>query len=235
MSGDQEAAAPAVEDLWSPAGRQRETIDRRPLLAVAGILTLLVLGLIAVGGTDDEGRAPAAPSGGAEGPADDATPQLTSQQAPWGAPQLTPSTLPPGATPHGCAEWDGAFNYSGKTLTDGVYIWSDFDGWHLRLAGTSIRELSGSVTGRAVPPLKSKTPGDVRVVENEHRRRIEFTVRPGPEPVGLDFEAGCEEQELTFDLKTDGAPVPVEAVHLGHRGVVDEYPLVARRTLPRPG
>jgi len=99
-----------------------------------------------------------------------------------------------------------------------------------------VPELSGSVTGQYMPPVQKQTEGVIQVTPDEVGHRITFSMAPsGSEPVGFDFSAGCNQKELTFDLTSEGTSLPVEQVHLGSRGAVKEYPLVARRTLPAPG
>ena len=66
-------------------------------------------------------------------------------------------------------------------------------------------------------------------------RSAKETLTAGDAPVGFDFSAGCKQKEFTFDLSSDGTTVGFDKIHLGSRGIVKEFPLVARRTLPVPG
>lgn len=232
---------PDDEDLWGASERSGEPVDRRIVFGIIGVVAVLVLGFLVFGGggSDDGGDEQAVKTTTAEGQPttdDRGTTQITSQRAPYGAVGITPTTLPPGATPTGCGDWDTAFNFPPKEIKEGVYIWSDFEGWHVRLSGTSVPELTGSVTGQYMPPIQGQTGGDVVVTPDEAGKRITFAIKPGMEPVGFDFSAGCKQKELTFALATtNGVQVAVDQIHLGDRGAVKEYPLVARRTLPVPG
>lgn len=230
---------PDDEDLWGASERSGEPVDRRIIYGIIGVVAVLILAFLVFGGggsdggDDEQAVKTTTPDG--QPAADPASTQITSQRAPFGAVGITPTTLPPGATPTGCGDWDTAFNFPPKEIKEGVYIWSDFDGWHIRLSGTVVPELSGSVTGQYTPPVQGQTGGDVVVTPDEAGKRLTFTIKPGMEPVGFDFSTGCKQKELTFDLTTNGAAVPFEQIHLGDRGAVKEYPLVARRTLPVPG
>lgn len=237
-----DSGEPDDEDLWSSSDRDGQPVDRRIVFGIIGVVAVLVLGFLVFGGgggsDDGDGGEQAVKTTTADSktPTDDGgTTQITSQRAPYSG-GITPTTLPAGAVVTGCGDWDTAFNYPPKEIQEGVYIWSDFDGWHIRLSGTVVPELVGSVTGSYMPPVQSKTGGDVTVTPDEAGNRLNFTIRPGIEPVGFDFSAGCKQKELTFGLATTGgAEVPVEQIHLGDRGSVEAYPLVARRTLPVPG
>ncbi|MCU1369452.1 MAG: hypothetical protein JWO77_646 [Ilumatobacteraceae bacterium] len=231
---------PDDEDLWGASERNGEPVDRRIVFGIVGVVAVLVLAFLVFGGggSDGDGDEQAVKTTTADGqpPADGGTTQVTSQRAPFGAVGITPTTLPPGATPTGCGDWDTAFNFPPKEIKQGVSIWSDFEGWHVRLSGTTVPELSGSVTGQYTPPVQGQTGGDVVVTPDEAGKRLTFTIKPGVEPVGFDFSTGCKQKELTFVLTTtNGAEVAVDQIHLGDRGAVKEYPLVARRTLPVPG
>jgi hypothetical protein len=216
-----------------------------------GAVAILALGFVLFdGGSDDSTTASTASTvttttaltagsgpGAATPPAGaGATTQVTSQPTPDGAVTLTPSTLPAGAVPGGCGDWDAAFNFPPVEMTEGVFIWSGFDGWHVRLAGDAPGIVTGSVTGQQVPELYSapEAPGVTTTIDDANNR-LSFELTAGDQPVGIDFNAGCAQHELTFELTTNGSPVPVESIHLGKRGVVEELPLVARRTLPEPG
>lgn len=239
-----DAGEPDDEDLWGATERAGEPVDRRILFGVIGVVAVLVIAFLVFGGggggsgsdaggdRGEDVQTTAAPGETTKG---EGTTQVTSQRAPFAATGITPTTLPPGAPTDGCGDWDTAFNFPPKEISEGVYIWSDFQGWHVRLSGTALTELSGSVTGQYMPPLQNKTGGDVTVTPDEAGNRLTFTIRPGMEPVGFDFSAGCKQKELTFDLTSNGTSVPVEQIHLGDRGAVKEYPLVARRTIPVPG
>lgn len=235
-----DAGEPDDEDLWGASERSGEPIDRPIVFGVIGVVAVLILAFLVFGGggsdgDGDEGEAVKTTTPAGQPPADGATTEITSQRAPYGATGITPTTLPPGATTDGCGDWDTAFNFPPKEISQGVYIWSDFDGWHIRLSGTDVPELSGSVTGQYMPPVQGQTGGDVTVTPDEAGKKVSFTIRPGMEPVGFDFSTGCKQKELTFDLTTNGAPVPVDQIHLGDRGAVKEFPLVARRTIPVNG
>ena len=222
------------EDLW--ASDAPPPLNRTVIIAVAVAVVLVIIGFVVLGGDDSGNEGPTASGGGTSAAADGGTTQITSQQAPFGAKVLTPTTLPPGAVPRGCGTWDTAFNNPPKEVVDGVYVWSDFDGWHVRLAGPTLSSVSGTVRGQYLPALQSPaTAAGVTVTPDAAGKRLVFELEAGEQPVGFDFSAGCDQKELTFDLVAAGAAVPLERIHLGSKGVVEEVPIVARRTLPPAG
>ena len=228
------------EDLWGSGDAAPSVpFSRSAVIVGVVVLVVLVIGFFAFsGGSDGDGEKgnTADNAGETKTTTADGKTQITSQQAPWGATELTPSTLPPGATLTGCGTWDAAFNNPPTEVADGVFIWSDFDGWHVRLAGANPATVTGSVTGQVTPTLQSEaTAPGVEVKQDDAAKRLTFNLTGGEVPVGFDFSAGCKQKELTFDLTTAGTAVAVDRIRLGSKGVVKEYPLVARRTLPAPG
>ncbi|WP_426570848.1 hypothetical protein [Aquihabitans sp. McL0605] len=224
------------EDLWGSSDPDRRPVDRRLIYAAIGVVAVIALAFVLFGGNDGSSDGTDAASGTKTSNGEGAVTQLTSQVAPYNAQNITPSTLPAGAVSTGCGDWDSAFNFPPKEVADGVYIWSDFQGWHVRLAGTAVSSLRGSVTGQYVPALQSPTTAQgVKVTKDDLGKALKFDLVAGEKPVGFDFSAGCRQKELTFDLTSNGTSVAPETIHLGSRGVVKEFPLVARRTLPVPG
>lgn len=237
----------AVEDPAAPAAPAVSTDDRgkgpsgqgrgRSWRIVAGVACLAIAAgaaAVLIGGDDAPAERPVGRALSTT-PRIDETKVLESQTEATPSAQLVPTTVAPGAEVK-CGQWDLAVNFQPKELTRGVSIWSDFDGWHVRLAGANPATVTGSVTGQVTPTLQSEaTAPGVEVKQDDAAKRLTFNLTGGEVPVGFDFSAGCKQKELTFDLTTAGTAVAVDRIRLGSKGVVKEYPLVARRTLPAPG
>jgi hypothetical protein len=146
-------------------------------------------------------------------------------------PELVPTTQPGGALPTGCANWDPAFGFTPEPL-EAVGIWSDFQGWHVRLAPGELTSISGTVAGQVVPALaNAPLPPEVTVEADAERTTLTFTIEAGSEPVGFDFTADCAQKQFTFEvLGPDGEPLPLDQVQLGQAGRAEAWPVIAQRT-----
>lgn len=216
------AAAPSTESAGGTRGR-----------IIAG-LVFLVIGLVVAGiaflGRDDDGSSASAPDGASTttSAAADTTPVV-----PIG-PQA-PTTIPGGELPTGCGTWDPAFSFDPDPV-EGVAIYSDFDGWHVRLGPDGPASVTGAVVGQGVPVLTTDPlPAGVEVTPHPAGNALLFTLTAGAEPVGFDFGATCGQKQLTFTVDgPDGAPVPADAIQVGRAGFVTSVPVVAQRTPKAP-
>ncbi|WP_426570847.1 hypothetical protein [Aquihabitans sp. McL0605] len=148
-------------------------------------------------------------------------------------PTLVPTTVPPGAIVK-CGDWDAAYNFEATEMSDGVYIWSDFTGWHVRAIGDGPGTVTGTITGTVQPnllPVPDPTRVDAATVPGTND--LTFTVRPGTTAEGIDFSAGCTQKALHFALLTDGSPIDPKLVHLGRNGAIVATPFDANRE-PEP-
>lgn len=146
-------------------------------------------------------------------------------------PEIVPTTQPGGALPTGCANWDPAFGFAPEPI-EAVAIWSDFQGWHVRLAPGELTSISGTVVGQVVPALAdAPLPPEVTVQADAERTALTFTIEAGAEPVGFDFSADCAQKQFTFEvLGPDGEPLPLDQVQLGQAGRAPAWPVIAQRT-----
>lgn len=149
-------------------------------------------------------------------------------------PVRTPTTIPGGALPTGCGDWDGTFGFEPEPI-EGVAVWSDFNGWHIRVAPDGPPLVTGTVVGQVVPVLPENQfrPGGVEVSADPATATVVFSITPGLQPTGFDFAADCAQKQLTFQFwGPDGEPLPADQVQVGRNGTTTEMPFVAQRTMP---
>ena len=78
------------------------------------------------------------------------------------------------------------------------------------------------------------TKGDIHLSRApEGGADLYFTIRPGEEPEGFDFTAGCSQKTFLFEIKSDAQPIYPKLVHLGRTGGVDTVPFGVSR-IPEP-
>lgn len=226
------------DDLWGPAeraggeggGRSRV----RTALGVGCLVIAAIAAAIVLTGNDDAGTkgstktATMAPSDSSVLGAD-----VEATTEPKGAAVLVPSTVPEGAVVK-CGDWDQAASFAPDPLPEGVAIWSDFDGWHVRATGTGVGTVTGRITGTVAPNLLPQIESDrVEATVPPEGSELFFTIQPGEESVGFDFTAGCTQQALGFELKSDAQPMDPSVIHLGKRGGVEGVPFIVSR-IPEP-
>ncbi|MFN8018211.1 MAG: hypothetical protein U0P45_08815 [Acidimicrobiales bacterium] len=100
----------------------------------------------------------------------------------------------------------------------GVFIWTDFDGWHVR--NTTKDPVRVNVTADAIV-LKDANGKPTGATKTE----VSETVAPGDGSSGLDLDLQFS-NSATFGLTANGAAVPPDQVKLGGaKGVADQNPI----------
>lgn len=204
----------------------------RILVGIALLVIGVIVAVIAVQSLgDDDGD-----SNASKTDVKSATTTAAEETTTTAAPTIVPTTIPGGALPTGCGTWDHAFDVAPESF-DGVSIYSDFDGWHVRLAPDGPESITGTVTGQTMPTVSdAPLPEGTEITELPEGATIAFRVTAGEEPVGFDFEVTCEQKQLVFALNgPDGAPLDPADVRVGMQGEVAELPVVAQRTPPPNG
>ncbi|MCU1369451.1 MAG: hypothetical protein JWO77_645 [Ilumatobacteraceae bacterium] len=236
--GDAELFGPVTEDgdpddLWGPITRAGEDESRTSQLRIALGVGCLVIAAIAMAllVTRDDGSKPTPSATMATAPKSDASVLSSSEDA--DKPALVPSTLPEGAVVK-CGDWDVAASFAPQTIPEGVAIWSDFDGWHVRASGTEVGTVTGRITGTVRPNLLDQVePERVDAAAPPEGTELYFTIRPGEQPEGFDFTAGCSQKAFTFEIKSDAQPTDPALIHLGKAGGVESVPFIVSR-IPEP-
>ncbi len=133
----------------------------------------------------------------------------------------------------GCdrGNWPAAVVGTPQGLTEnpaaGLYLWLDFEGWHVRAAGGTEVEGTVYVVG---PPVNAGGPagGGVEVQPTT----IQFDLDGTDPATGVDFTVNCDFFALTFDVrKPDGEPLPIEMIRVGPQAGVAGNPFTYQREL----
>jgi hypothetical protein len=128
-------------------------------------------------------------------------------------------------------------NVDPKTA-DGVYMWHDTKGWHVRATHRSpAREsFSGTITtsGRFFAVSSVRLEGhDWRRVSKDHRT-ITFRFENHGAIDGLNFRTYCA-SSMEFTFVGDGETMPADSIKIGAGGVTpDTNPFTITRTAPAP-
>lgn len=127
---------------------------------------------------------------------------------------------------------EGADQASQDLVVPGLYIWSDFGGWHIRAVnGGGVSGLSGTleaddeVTDAKAGPSSA---GDV----TRDGKTITFDLPAEPEVVGVDFNPGFYTNKMTITLEGPDGPVDASLVTLGQGREIREVPVVIKKVDP---
>lgn len=225
------------DDLWGPVTPDRPDRERPNQLRIAlgvGCLVIAAIAMSILATRDGEPAPSAANTMSTTAPKADASVLSSTEDAPADPNTvLVPSTVPEGAVV-ACGDWDVAASFAPEPIPEGIAIWSDFDGWHVRASGTEVGTVTGRITGTVRPNLlPNPEPERVDAAAPPDGSDLFFTIRPGEEPEGFDFSAGCSQKALTFDIKSDAQPTDPALVHLGKAGGVAAVPFMVSR-IPEP-
>lgn len=185
-------------------------------IAVA-ILALIVIGVL-ISNRGDDG-----PSGqSANTTPSDASDTTRQASANWsndlfgrppslGARGDAASKVPPGARP-------------------GLYLWNDFDGWHLWLVnGDGIPPMTGSITSDdaiAKAELAVSGAGSAEASGNS----ASFALPTSPGLTGVDFNPGFYAKQIVISIDGPDGPIDAKLVKTGNRGNPAPFPLVFTKT-----
>lgn len=218
------AASPDDEDTgttWEdPDGLDRAKTIRIAQIALV-VVALLVVGIVLLtrggdgddaskdGGSDateaDGGDGTSVPSGDAAWPNDlqNRPPALGTRGQTADAVQVADGTKP------------------------GVYVWTDFDGWHLWVVGgEGVGPISGSITSND-PVAKAVPAVEGRGTVNVNGKVVDFQLDPAAGLTGVDFNPGFYAEKLTVAVSApDGAPVDPKLVTVGRERKVTTLPFV---------
>ena len=111
------------------------------------------------------------------------------------------------------------------TAKPGIYIWSDFDGWHLWVVhGDGVGAVTGSVTSdKDIAKATAAIKGAGRVTRDGKTISISFPA--DPKLSGVDFDTDFYARHLTFALEGPDGTIPANLVHLGNSRMATEVPV----------
>lgn len=119
------------------------------------------------------------------------------------------------------------------TAEPGVYLWSDFDGWHLWVVnGEGVSGVSGTIVADddvGEGTLAVEGAGELTVDESS----FTFDLPGEPALVGLDFNPGFYTGEMVIDLEGPDGPIDPALVTFGRSGSAETMPIVLEQ-IERP-
>lgn len=125
-----------------------------------------------------------------------------------------------------CGNWPAALGGAGKNVTeDGVFVWSDFTGIHIRARGSA--ETIVKVTGDT--SYKVKNEDAAFTASAKEGTEVTFTFPAGDGAAGPDLDVSCEVGRLTIEATSGGAPLAADKIHIGDTGRADANPVTYSR------
>ncbi len=109
----------------------------------------------------------------------------------------------------------------------GLYLWNDFDGWHLWVVqGDGIGPVSGTITSTAdVTKAVSALPDDPGASIQIDGKTIRYDFSKGTAPVqGVDFNPGFRVESLTVVATGAGGSLPADSFHVGKAMAAEPLP-----------
>jgi hypothetical protein len=109
----------------------------------------------------------------------------------------------------------------------GVYLWSDFDGWHLWvIAGEGLPQVTGTLTSNdqvTKAELAIAGTGEVSIED----KVVRFSMPADAPLAGIDFNPGFFAKDIVFTL-TDpaGNPIDPTKIYVGSKAEQAPFPLV---------
>ncbi len=111
----------------------------------------------------------------------------------------------------------------------GVYLWNDYDGWHLwAVGGGDLAEVTGTLTSNdtvAKAVLAVPGAGTVELAD----KVVRFTLPADGEISGIDFNPGFYAKQLVITLDGPDGPIDSSLVHTGSKAADAPYPLVVSK------
>lgn len=227
---DDDGSAPAEPDAWADdgpdapaeAGPDDATRKRNVLIAQVAlvVVSLLVVAVVLIANNGDDSDSDASKSdakttttvAGADGTA--------KGKAAW------PSTVegrPPALGKRG----QTADKVDASKAKPGVYVWSDFDGWHMWVVGGKgmPERLNGSLTSNDELSRADLAVPDTGTVEAKGVK-ANFDLDTTKGLTGMDFSTGFYGKRLVFTFEGPDGPVDVALIKTGSKSAQGAYPLV---------
>jgi hypothetical protein len=231
LGGDESAGGdePLADDEWQDDdGQQKRTV----LIAQIALVVLVLIGLgviLAVKSRDDGDKKDDKTAQVSDGSSDDGTTTPTTKDGKpkkpdW--PKIS-ANRPPALGKRGQVAKDVK-----STAKPGVYIWNDFDGWHMWIVGGAgmPATISGTITsnddiGRADPAIEGTGTSTVT-------GKIATFDMPTDKPItGVDFNPGFYANKLVFAINGPDGPLDAALVKLGGGMKASSFPLVLEKSV----
>ncbi len=123
--------------------------------------------------------------------------------------------------PNPCGTWPASAQGMPEATktpdTAGYFVWQDFLGWHVRARSTTSKEpFKGTVRGsRDLGSVKDVGAGAKAELKGN---LVTFEIPASAELKGFDLVAGCQADQLQFQLLVGSNPAPADAIFVGSQG-----------------
>ncbi len=211
--------APAdAPDAWDTEGTTpKRTVLYAQIGLVALILSLIVIVLVVKGGSDDASD-------------DKDTAAKTTQ--PTGTGTAKPNAKP--AWPRAVEGRPTTLGKRGQKAPDitpkakpGVYVWSDFDGWHMWIVGGTgmPATIDGTLTSNDPIARAELAVPDTGTVSTDGKV-VTYSLDTSKPLSGIDFNTGFYGKRLVFTFNGPDGPIDGKLLHTGSKAAAAVYPLV---------
>ena len=121
-----------------------------------------------------------------------------------------------------CGNWPASLGGDGKNVSSGagVYLWSDFDGIHVR--SNNAEPVKVTVVGNK--EFAVTKPGAGVQASADKGTEITFDLPAGAGTAGPDLNVPCATTSLGFEVAKAGASVPPQTIKVGGSAVADANP-----------
>lgn len=220
-SAGSSAPAPVAATADDPAAHQRKV-----RMAQAGLVVLALVIFAAVffvGGSDNDGD-DGGNGGEGQEQADGGSGEVDDGKAGW-------PTESGGRPPALGTRGETADTVSVEAGTaPGVYVWSDFDGWHLWVVGgPDVPELTGAIRSDD-EFAKAQSAVPARGTVAQEGQLVSFTLPAGEGLSGVDFNPGFFASQLVITIDGPTGPLDPQLIYLGSKAGPAPQPFVLTKS-----
>lgn len=136
-----------------------------------------------------------------------------------------------GGRPAGLGKTGDTADQVTPTAKPGVYVWNDFDGWHLWVVnGDKVQGVRGTITSSAditKAELSARGAGTVKTTG----KSATFDLKAEGALAGIDFEPGFYSKRVEISLADANGPIAPSLVTTGSATPVTSLPLIINKEL----
>ena len=137
----------------------------------------------------------------------------------------------------GCPQGQWPKNFQGTPVgikdaaQNGVYVWTDLAGLHLRVRDTGDKpaHFNGTVTGSKDLASAKANPADAGAVTLKGNQ-VTWDIQSSKDLKGFDLAATCQVLELNWAVQTADGPYPAAQIHTGATSMATSSPFIMNRS-----
>lgn len=206
------------DDVWDdePLGMPREKAIRLAQIGLVVLAVVVILFVVLRGGDDkddsstknQDGSSQSTDGGATEKPKKAAWPaEINNKNPKLGGKDDGPAQVPADAP-------------------QGVYLWSDFQGWHLWVVqGDALGDVTGTITSNVNMAKAELAVADAGTV-NTNATTSTFALPGGTRVTGIDFNPGFYSKQVAITLQTPDGPVDAKLIKIGSKGAEAPTPII---------